>query len=156
MRKEDLKTGMVVEIKDFEGTKLAMVCDTSRYGLCISGENAYFPISHLTDDLKHYDNLTNTYINRVYGLASTPKYASNISTVKRELLWERDHEPKVGDVYESMFGHLCVVTMVKDSNITKVYTDGSGGYENLEIFKRDYKFTGKNIGDKVDKLLKAI
>lgn len=156
MTKKDLRTGMVVEIRN--GAKYTVMLNaqsgTDNDDILANHEGGFVRLSNYRDDLsdKNNDDFDIIRVFEHFGLGALLKFNDR----DMKVLWERDHEPKVGDVYESTFGNLCVVTMVNDSNITKVYNDGSGGYEKLEAFKRDYKFTGKNIGDKVDKLLKAI
>ena len=85
MRKEDLKVGMVVEVRSSDGVSLAMV-STSKYSeKCISGEVTWFPLNLLDENLEYMT----AKILKVYDIAESNKFAHMVSTMGRELLWER-------------------------------------------------------------------
>lgn len=88
-KKNDFKSGMVVEIYDGEEKThyLGLIID-SLAGLCIYSENMWFPISVLDDSLYKNNQLK---ITKVYGKAY-PRLAHKISKEGRKLLWSREED----------------------------------------------------------------
>jgi hypothetical protein len=87
--KADLKVGMVVEIeREYEDKDiyLAMVLPSKTTEKCLSGEDDWFPVCSISDDLTH----GNAKITKVYDICKNNRNAHKISTLDRELIWKRE------------------------------------------------------------------
>jgi|GEM_PF-6765904 len=92
-KKEYLKAGMVIEVKNGGGkTCLAMICDSKSFGLCISGDNTFFTLKDVKDGLTYSDGYSTATITKIYDLPYTAFNAHVISTDNRKLLWELKEE----------------------------------------------------------------
>ena len=82
----ELKDGYILEIM-YEGKKsLAGVYHNAEGELCISGENYWAPV----DEFGAFgERDKGTFITRVFGRACGNKFAHDISTMGRNLIWER-------------------------------------------------------------------
>lgn len=91
MKKEDLKVGMVLEVKGLTTGKrdFCMVLPLSNTLLCASGEVQWFLLNDLNDNL---ENSVRKVV-KVWGLSCTYANAHCLGIESRELLWERK-EPK--------------------------------------------------------------
>ena len=81
----ELKDGYILEIV-YEGKKsLAGVYHNVEGELCISGEDYWAPV----DEFGMFGEYKGTFITRVFGRACGNKFAHDISTMGRNLIWER-------------------------------------------------------------------
>ncbi len=106
-REEDLKSGMLVEVRHGDEKEFCIVLDRIG-GLCISGKEVWLPISHLDK------NLTNGMIKitKVFSKAS-PAYAHRLEVSNRKLLWKREEVKEVTmQEIEEKYG--CKVKIVKE------------------------------------------
>lgn len=109
MKKSDLKVGYVVKLR--KGA-LCMVLPNANDEMCLSGDHDWFPVSELRDDLTNkYTDTTDVV--EVYGRCAANKYAHDLSTHRRDLLWERK-EPKKMTVKEICDALGYEVEIVKD------------------------------------------
>jgi len=95
MRKSDLRTGMLLEQRN---GALAMVLLGTEHGDIASGEETWFPISQLNEDLTYKITLNQSDrpydIIRIYQPKSVMQYLSRgLSTSDANLIWERPCEP---------------------------------------------------------------
>lgn len=88
MKKEDLKPGYVVELRD----KSYYICAQCKYGLTLNNVNGGFiPVSNYNEDLIN-GNEPGCDIIRIWGFCETKSNANAISSRNRPLLWERKEE----------------------------------------------------------------
>lgn len=158
MTKNDLQTGMVVETR--AGAKYTLMKDAyTSYGT----ESVF--VNHdgggFTRFSEYNANLTSIYPHDDYDIMkvytkSAPHNLLNTIDGCLDLIWEREHTPKVGDVYTND-DTKCVITYIERyGDIRILWTDGSNGVRTPSDIKRCFKFTGKNIASDVDKLRKAL
>lgn len=85
MKPVELKVGYVLEIEDdTEGTSFVMVLPNNSEELVISGPKEWFPLSCFDDNLEYMA----CRVVRVFGYSYIAS-AHKLSTIGRELLWER-------------------------------------------------------------------
>lgn len=91
--RNDIKAGMLVVIKDYDSGEIYMsqIYDT-KYGLCVSTESYWFPLSTLSvkdlkDDYKE--------IIEVWDICLTTARAYTINTTDRKILWKRREPVKL-------------------------------------------------------------
>jgi hypothetical protein len=92
--KADLRPCMVVEIEYENETFLAMICFNSKNELCVSSSRFWCPLVELNDDMV----CENAIIKKVYGCSYSDKWAYELSTDYRKLLFERKEEPKTEEM----------------------------------------------------------
>lgn len=88
MKKEDLKPGYVVELRE----KSYYICVQCVQGLTLNSDiGGYIPVSNYSEDLIN-DRNNDCDIIRVWGFCETQHSANAISSRNRPLLWERKEE----------------------------------------------------------------
>lgn len=86
MKVGDLKVGMVVEVeKDNAEQSFCMILPSKCSGACVSGEELWFPLSSLDENLKYGTR----QIVRVWDICTSNEAAHMLSATHRTLLWER-------------------------------------------------------------------
>lgn len=86
---EDLKVGMILEIKmqeeEEEEITYCMILPAANGVICVSGPDFWCPLFHFKNDFSY----ENVFIQKVYGLCLSNKYAHALSSQDRKLLWTR-------------------------------------------------------------------
>jgi hypothetical protein len=85
--RNDIKAGMLVFVKDYDSGEIYMsqIYDT-KYGLCVSTESHWFPLSVLS-----VEDLSDNYkeIVEVWDICLNTSGAYKINTTDRKILWKR-------------------------------------------------------------------
>lgn len=85
MRPVELKVGYVLELEErTDGVSFVMILPNQSEELVISGPKEWFPLKCFDDNLEYMD----TRVLKVYGYSYNSQ-AYNLSSIGRELLWER-------------------------------------------------------------------
>lgn len=114
MRKQDLKAGMVVKLIKHNKEELAFIVETKYTGLSISSPNTWMGLDYYNDDLEYEDG-DYLWIEEVYDLCKSNRYAWELSIKDRKLLWKREKKAREYTVsqLEKLLGHP--IKIVKES-----------------------------------------
>ena len=87
MKKEELKVGMVVEVKESDGTvSLCMILPNDRDKICVSGDTFWCNLTEFNDDLIAPFG---SKITKVFSRSYNNRVAYKLGTDARTLIWER-------------------------------------------------------------------
>lgn len=137
MTKKDLEERMVVETR--EGNRY-LVCGTS-----MIRNKGYCNFHDYDENLTSKSRFSSLDIVKVYDVVNT---LEEITDPNLELLWERKHTPKIGDIYFDSFDDEKFIIVAIDKTATYPYTAmniyknsyESNTYSELEL--QSYKFIG--------------
>lgn len=162
MTKKDLKTGMVVKVRNGYMYTVMLGAHATHHDadVLVNLEGGYMRMETYGDDLEMLDGNHAYDIMEVYeGVGLDTLMCFTDCPTNFRLLWKRtaEHTPEVGDVYDAGHSKFVVTHKGTSKYLAIMWVDGSCGERTLADFKSlGYKFTGKNLTKFVDILTNEV